>query len=166
MKKLLILPLVLFGIACSDTSNKTNFSDEALNSSMTSDNNETIAFKDVLEQYKGKPVVIEVWASWCSDCAKGMPKLHALQEQFPRMQYLFLSYDRDLNDWKQGIKKYGLNGGHYHVRKSMKEGAFAKDVELDWIPRYMVLDAEGNIALFKAIEADDPKLIATLKNLE
>lgn len=165
MKKLLLLPLVLFSMAsCNEP--KKGFGEQALNSAMTSTDGETIAFKDILAQYKGKPVVIEVWASWCSDCAKGMPKLHALQEQFPDMQYLFLSYDRDLDDWKQGIKKHNLNGGHYHVSKSMKEGAFAKDIELDWIPRYMVVDADGNIAHFKAIEADDPKLIATLKNLE
>ena len=119
MKKLLLLPLVLFSMAsCSEP--KKGFSEEALNSAMISIDGETIAFKDILAQYKGKPVVIEVWASWCSDCAKGMPKLHALQEQFPDMQYLFLSYDRDLDNWKQGIKKNNLNGGHYHVSKSME----------------------------------------------
>jgi len=152
-------------MACSDT-DKAAFTQEALNSTMTSTDGETVAFKDILAQYKGKPVVIEVWASWCSDCVKGMPKLHALQEQFPDVQYLFLSYDRDLNNWKAGIKKHNLNGGHYHVSKSMKEGAFAEEIKLDWIPRYMVVDADGNIAHFKAVEADDPKLIATLNNLK
>ena len=165
MKKLLLLPLVLFSMTCSDT-DKAAFSEEALNSTMTSTDGETIAFKDILAQYKGKPLVIEVWASWCSDCVKGMPKLHALQKQFPDVQYLFLSYDRDLDNWEAGIKKHNLNGGHYHVSKSMKEGAFAEDIKLDWIQRYMVVDADGNIAHFKAVEADDPKLIATLKNLE
>jgi hypothetical protein len=48
----------------------------------------------------------------------------------------------------------------------MKEGEFAAGIKLDWIPRYMVVDKTGKIALFKAIEADDQTLIATLKKLK
>jgi len=43
------------------------------------------------------------------------------------------------------------------------KGVFGSSINLDWIPRYMIVDKEGKIALFKAIEADDEKLIATLK---
>jgi hypothetical protein len=69
--------------------------------------------------------------------------------------------------WKKGIEKYNLQQyGNFHVSKSMKEGDFAKEVKLDWIPRYMVIDKKGNIALFKAIEADDANLIAILKKLK
>jgi hypothetical protein len=95
-----------------------------------------------------------------------MPKVHNLQKQFPNAVYLFLSYDRADDAWIKGIEKYGAKGDNYHVGTSMKEGAFAKDIKLDWIPRYMVVDKTGKIALFKAIEADDAKLISTLKNLK
>ena len=44
------------------------------------------------------------------------------------------------------------------------KGVFGKAVKLNWIPRYMVVDKTGKIALFKAIEADDEKLIETLEN--
>jgi thiol-disulfide isomerase/thioredoxin len=152
--------------SCTQAQDKTTFSSEALNSKMTSLEGKEIAFKDILAQYKGKTVVIDVWASWCPDCIKGMPKVHKLQEQFPNVAYLFLSYDREDARWKEGIKKYGANGDNYHVGTSMKQGEFAADIKLDWIPRYMVVDKDGNIALFKAIEADDAKLIETLKNLK
>jgi thiol-disulfide isomerase/thioredoxin len=32
-----------------------------------------------LKKYKGKTLVIEVWASWCGDCVKAMPKLKDLR---------------------------------------------------------------------------------------
>jgi hypothetical protein len=98
---------------------------------------------------------------------KGMPKVHNLQKQFPNVKYLFLSYDRVDEKWKQGIESFNTKGGdNYHVGTSMKEGAFSKDIKLDWIPRYMVVDKNGKIALFRAIEADDEKLISTLKSIQ
>jgi len=152
--------------SCTQAQDKTSFGTEALNSKMTSVEGKEIAFKDILAQYKGKTVVIDVWASWCPDCIKGMPKVHKLQEQFPEAVYLFLSFDREDARWKEGIVKYGAKGNNYHVGTNMKQGAFAADIKLDWIPRYMVVDKQGKIALFKAIEADDAKLIETLKNLK
>ncbi len=167
MKKLLLLPIVLFSMVSCSQPQDTAFTEAALNSKMTTTEGQEITFKDILKQYKGKTVVIDVWASWCPDCAKGMPKVHDLQKQFPDVGYLFLSYDRVDDAWKKGIEKYELQQyGNYHVGKSMKEGDFARDIKLDWIPRYMVVDKNGKIALFKAIEADDEKLIAILKKLK
>jgi len=167
MKKLFLLPILFFMISCTQAQDKTAFGKAALVSKMTSVDGKQVAFKDILAQYKGKVVVIDVWASWCPDCKKGMPKVHDLQKQFPDVKYLFLSYDRFDEKWKNGIETFNTKGGdNYHVGTSMKEGAFSKDIVLDWIPRYMVIDKTGKIVLFKAIEADDAKLIETLKNLK
>jgi thiol-disulfide isomerase/thioredoxin len=166
MKRLLLLPILFMMIAC-QAQDKTEFGKEALEAKMTSVEGKEIAFKDILAQYKGQVVVIDVWASWCPDCKKGMPKVHDLQKQFPNVKYLFLSYDRVDEKWKQGIESFNTKGGdNYHVGTSMKEGAFSKDIKLDWIPRYMVVDKNGKIALFRAIEADDEKLISTLKSIQ
>jgi len=166
MKKLLLLPILFFAMISCTQAQDTEFTKDALNSKMTTLDGKQIAFKDILAKYKGKTVVIDVWASWCPDCIKGMPKVHNLQKQFPKAVYLFLSYDRVDANWKKGIEKYEVRGENYHVGTSMKAGDFARDIKLDWIPRYMVVDKNGKIALFKAIEADDAKLIETLKNLK
>lgn len=167
MKKILLLPILLLSvISCSQAEDPKTFTQEALNEQMTTLDGEKIAFKDILAKYEGKTIVVDVWASWCPDCVKGMPKVYALQEQFPEAVYLFLSYDREDAAWKRGIEKHKLNGEHYHVGNNMKKGAFSEAIKLDWIPRYMVIDNKGEIALFRAIEADDEKLIATLKQLK
>ncbi|KOS05949.1 alkyl hydroperoxide reductase [Flavobacterium akiainvivens] len=167
MKKLLLLPVILFAmVSCKKENDGTAFGAEALEAKMKALDGTEVAFKDILERYKGKTVVIDVWASWCPDCIKGMPKVHKLQSEFPDVKYIFLSYDREDARWKEGITKYGAVGDNYHVGTSMKEGAFAEDIKLDWIPRYMVIDKDSKIALFKAIEADDPKLTETLNKLK
>jgi len=166
MKKILLLPILLLSIVSCAQTQETAFTKAALDSKMTTTDGKEVTFKEVLAKHKGKTVVIDVWASWCPDCIKGMPKVHALQKQFPNVDYVFLSYDRVDEKWIEGIEKHAVKGDNYHAGKSMKEGDFAKDIKLDWIPRYMVVDKKGNIALFKAIEADDAKLIAILKKLK
>lgn len=169
MKKILLLAvfaLVAFVIySYTNRQDDKAFRKEALENQMIALDGSSIAFKNILKKYKGKTVIIDVWASWCSDCIKGMPKVKALQTQFPDATYLFISMDKTPEAWKKGIEKYEVMGEHYMATDGMK-GVFGKSIDLNWIPRYMVVDKKGKIALFRAIEADDNKLIETLKTLK
>jgi thiol-disulfide isomerase/thioredoxin len=165
MKKIISLfSIALLTLSCSQAQ-QTEFKKEALESIMVSAANESISFQEVLKKYEGKTIVIDVWASWCSDCIAGMPKVKALQQQFPDATYLFISMDKNYESWTKGISKYDVQGEHYLTSDGMK-GIFGKSINLSWIPRYIVVDKTGKIALFKAIEADDEKLIATLNKLK
>lgn len=162
MKKIIaLLSFALFITSCSNAQD-TEFKQDALDNVMISTKNETITFKEILNQYKGQTVLIDVWASWCPDCIKGMPKVKSLQKDFPNVTYLFISMDKNYESWLKGIEKYEVKGEHFLTTDGMK-GVFGSSIKLDWIPRYMIVNKEGKIALFKAIEADDEKLIATLK---
>ena len=165
IKKLFIFTTLLFSIFGCAQKEETDFKKEALENALVSIENEPIKFAEILKKYEGKTVVIDVWASWCSDCIKGMPKVKALQEQYPNAVYLFISMDKTYEAWKIGIEKYDVKGEHYLTLDGMK-GVFGKSIDLDWIPRYMVVDKTGKIALYKVIEADDEKLIKTLENLK
>lgn len=165
MKKIVTLLAIALSISSCSDAQDTEFKKEALENVMTTTENTSITFKEILEKYKGQTVVIDVWASWCSDCIKGMPKVKALQEQFPEATYLFISMDKNYEAWINGIAKHEVKGEHYLTSDGMK-GVFGKSIKLDWIPRYMVIDKDGKIALFKVTEADDNKLTETLKALE
>lgn len=165
MKNLLILSMALFSILGCAQKEETAFKKEGLENVMVTVANEPIKFAEILKKYQGKTIVIDVWASWCSDCIKGMPKVKALQEKYPNATYLFISMDKTYDAWVNGIEKYDVVGEHYMATDGMK-GVFGKSINLDWIPRYMVVDKTGKIALYKAIEADDEQLIKTLQALK
>ncbi|WP_341215728.1 TlpA disulfide reductase family protein [uncultured Wocania sp.] len=156
------LIILLFSIFSCNTEVPTQFSTEALNDTFITLNGENITFKEILETHKGKTIVIDIWASWCKDCIKGMPKVKTLQSEYKDVVYMFLSLDKSQEAWKKGIEKYNVDGTHYFMQSGWK-GAFGKFVNLDWIPRYMVINKAGNIELFKAIKADDIKLIQAIK---
>ena len=83
----------------------------------------------------------------------------------PDVDYLFISMDKKSEQWKDGIAKYDLKGEHFMANDQMK-GVFAKAIDLDWIPRYIVVDKTGKIVLYRAIETDFDQINATLKKLE
>jgi thiol-disulfide isomerase/thioredoxin len=108
-------------------------------------------------------VLIDVWASWCGDCIKGFASVRNLQKEFPEVVFLFLSVDKSKNAWKNGIERFQLKGAHYNLPKGMKSGDFVDFINLGWIPRYMVLNEQGEITLFKATNASDSSLVEALK---
>lgn len=164
MKQLVIL-LIAFATFSSARAQKTNFSKEALSEKLLATNESQVAFKNILKKYKGKTLVIEVWASWCGDCVKAMPKVKELQVNNPNVSYLFLSADKTADKWKIGIEKHELKGDHYMMNDGMK-GVFGKAIDLDWIPRYIIVDKTGKIVLYRAIETDFDKINETLKSLK
>ena len=159
MKKLILFVVIIF-LNCGK--NPIQFSDEALQETFTSLHQENVTFKSILEKNKGKKIVIDVWASWCSDCIAGLPDIRVFQKENPEVVFLFLSLDRSVPSWKNGIKKYQIRGEHYFLQDG-KKGAFANFLNLSWIPRYLVIDEIGNIALFKAIKITDEKILQALK---
>jgi len=163
MKKyFLFLTILLCFTNCEAQETPKVFSEKALAEVFVDVEGSNILFSDILKKYKGKQVFVDVWASWCKDCIVGMPKLKQLQKDNPDTVFLFLSLDKNIASWKHGIEKYKLEGEHYYL-KSGWEGDFATFVDLDWIPRYIILDKTGGIALFRAIKIDDKNIKAILK---
>ncbi len=162
MKKIIVLlSVIMLNVSCSNAQEK--FSKEALSETLLTTTGTQISFQDILNKFKGKTVVIEVWASWCSDCVKAMPKVKNLQANNPDVSYLFLSMDKTSDKWLEGIKKHELKGDHYMANDGMK-GVFGKAINLDWIPRYIIIDKTGKIVLYRAIETDFEKINTVLKN--
>lgn len=164
MKKILLSLFVVLGTISCSQAQKTEFSSEALAEKLQTLDGKEITFKEILNKHKGKTVVIDVWASWCSDCVKAMPKVKDMQEKSPKTDYVFISMDKTAEKWKAGIEKHSLTGEHYLAPDGMK-GKWGKAVDLDWIPRYIVVDKKGKIAIYRGIETDFDKINATLKKL-
>jgi thiol-disulfide isomerase/thioredoxin len=164
MNKIIALFIAFASFSCTQAQ-KTAFSPGALNEKLVTTNDSQIAFKDVLKKHKGKTVVIEVWASWCGDCVKAMPKVEEMQTNHPDVAYVFISMDKTADKWKAGIEKHEIKGDHYMANDQMK-GVFGKAIDLDWIPRYIIIDKKGKIVRYRAIETDLAAIDETLKSLK
>ncbi|MFT5251101.1 MAG: thiol-disulfide isomerase/thioredoxin [Flavobacteriales bacterium] len=166
MKKTITLLFAIVALSCSKSKNqKTAFSEKALAETLLAADGTQVAFQKIMEKHKGKTVVIEVWASWCGDCVKAMPKTKELQASNPDVDYVFISMDKEVAKWRTGMEKHALQGDHFMANDQM-EGIFATAIDLDWIPRYIILDKTGKIVLYRAIETDFDTINSTLADLK
>jgi thiol-disulfide isomerase/thioredoxin len=160
MKK--ILATLALGLGLTSCQAQTEFSKESLTAKLINSENQGITFEEILKQNQGKTLVIEVWASWCSDCVKSMPQVKKLKEKFPEVAFVNLSCDKTFDAWKSGIEKHEVTGENYLISDGMK-GEFGTSIKLDWIPRFIVINKEGKIILFRAIEKDFDKIIESIE---
>jgi len=165
MKKLLLTLIAFTAFISCTTAQKTSFSDKALSEKLTAPDGLRVPFQNILENHKGKTIVIEIWASWCSDCVKAMPKLKELQKNNPEVDYVFISMDKTMDKWIAGIEKHELKGDQYWATDGMK-GVFGQAIDLDWIPRYIIIDKTGKIVTYRAIETDFEQINKTLKTIK
>jgi len=56
-----------------------------------------------LEDYRGKVVVLNFWASWCAPCLEEFPSLIQLQRDMPQVVVLAVSFHDDQQSYKTYI---------------------------------------------------------------
>lgn len=165
MKKIVLIMIVAIITLAFVNGKQKEFSSESLSKKLITPENTEVTFQEILNKHKGKTTVIEVWASWCGDCVKAMPKVKEMQANNPNVDYVFISMDKAFDKWTAGIEHHELKGDHYWATDGMK-GEFGKAIDLDWIPRYIILDKKGKIIIYRAIETDFDKINEQLKKLQ
>lgn len=159
-----LIALLTF-FSCKKEEAKT-FSDEGLNTPVQTIDGTSVQLKEVFANAKGKTTFVDIWAAWCPDCIGGMPKVQSIQKEYgDKINYIFISIDRNETQWKNAIEKFGLQGNHYWIKDSedWDKIPFAKSINLRSIPRYMVINKEGEITVFNATDASDKAIETALK---
>lgn len=168
MKKIFSITALIVGFVAFaqkiPTVMKTEFTPIALQDKVESVAGEELLIDQVITTYKGKIVVLDLWATWCGDCITGMPKLQELKSNNPDVEFVYFSMDKTPEAWKKGIEKYAIEGNHYYMGNNWKSD-FSTSIDLNWIPRYIILDQEGKIAKYYSVKADDPEVQATINRL-
>lgn len=117
-----------------------------------------------LSDFRGKVVVVDVWATWCGPCKAELPHLKKLEEEMKGKDVVFvgvsLDKEKDLDKWKKFIQDENLPGVQLFAGGWSK---IAEDYKITGIPRFMVFDREGNVVEAKAPRPSDPNLKALIE---
>ena len=102
-----------------------------------------------LSDYKGKYVLIDVWATWCAACLKNRPDFMAMASKYKEsyeIVFLTLSVDSSTEKWKSFIKKEGAKDDTQEllIIKGI-DTQFGKSYSITTIPRYILIDRDGLI---------------------
>ncbi len=97
-----------------------------------------------LEDYKGKYVLLNFWATWCAPCRKEMPQIAELQEEFGGDKFEVLTLATGRNT-PAGIKKFfDENGIDNLPRHQDPSSTVARNMGVVALPITVILDPDGN----------------------
>lgn len=104
--------------------------------------------KTKLEDFKGKYVYIDVWATWCGPCIAEIPSLKKLEEKYHDKNITFLSMSidkiKDIEKWKKMVKDRNLGGVQVFADNDWNS-KFIQDFKVTSIPRFILIDPNGKI---------------------
>lgn len=94
------------------------------------------------ENFRGKIVFINNWASWCMPCVVEMPTIVELKEALPAEDVVFVmvSFDRDPQKGLNWMEKKGMDLPVYFPGRN-----FLEKFMTDGIPATFILDREGDL---------------------
>jgi thiol-disulfide isomerase/thioredoxin len=94
-----------------------------------------------LAQFAGKPVVVNVWASWCAGCNEEAADLAQLARAHPEAQVVGL----DIQDTRDGARAFYRRWGWRHPSIFDPSGKLASRLALQGLPSTFVLDSEHRV---------------------
>lgn len=144
---------------------KTKFSKEALAQKVQDKDGNEISINEILKQHKGKVLIFDFWAGWCKDCLKAFPKAKELEANNPNVTFVFLSLEKTQESFLKSLDRFEMTDKQNYWFASGWKNDFNNYVDLNWIPRYIVVDQKSAIAKYYAITPDDPEIQSTIDKL-
>lgn len=115
-----------------------------------------------LDRYRGTPVVVNLWAAWCTPCRTEMPDLDAAQQRFDgRIQVVGVTDDVDRD---ASLAAADATGVTYPLLVDTDE-RLQSDLGVTGLPATAFLDADGHLVELHAGVLDTASLDETIGRL-
>ena len=125
--------------------------------------------KTSIESLKGKYVYIDVWATWCGPCLQEVTFLQKVEEQYQgkNIEFVSISVDniKDREKWSNLVHKKQLGGIQLLADKEFNS-EFIKQYSILQIPRFILIDPNGNIVNSNAPRPSETELIDLFNELK
>ena len=121
-----------------------------------------------LNSLKGKFVYIDVWATWCGPCKVQIPYLKEIEKNYEDKNIAFIGLSIDTQEnkdkWEKMVEERDLKGYQVLADKDWQSD-FIKDYYISGIPRFILIDPDGNIVSADAPRPSEPALLKLFDDL-
>ncbi|MDT3322313.1 TlpA disulfide reductase family protein [Shewanella sp. SP1S2-4] len=132
---------------------------------------EPVAFNDVdgkaidFSQFKGKIIMVNMWATWCPPCVRELPAIERLATKFKAEDFVLLPISIDA-EGKQQVQPFLNSLGMPNFNSYYDQSQSLGDVfPLDTIPATFILDQQGQLIAFvrSYVDWDDAKAVTLIQ---
>jgi len=95
-----------------------------------------------LRSYTGKPVVLNIWATWCPPCVREMPVLEQAQQDYPQLQFLFTNLGEDPIAVESFLRELGVELDNVLLDR---QNAISQHYGSLGLPTTLFIDAQGQL---------------------
>jgi len=100
-----------------------------------------------LQSFRGKPVMINFWATWCIPCAEEMPFLQEINDEWTSKGLVFLSIDTGEDVTK--ASGYMERGGYEFTVLVDPNNEVAIRYGIQYLPTTLIIDRDGKLLATK-----------------
>ena len=126
--------------------------------------------KKILEPYKGKFVLLDIWGTWCGPCKEALS--HSTEE-YARLndfdiEFLYLANRSPQNSWENVIKEYNVSGpnvAHFNLPEE-QQTAIERYLNVHEFPTYKLFDREGHLLDLNVDPRDSEELAQLLERMK
>ena len=92
------------------------------------------------EAYKGQPIVVHFWASWCPPCVAEMPEMAAWLEKHPQVKFLPVSLDNNLASAQAFLQQ-----NHINLPALLTDNSQSGHMGVRGLPTTILIDQRGKV---------------------
>ena len=101
-----------------------------------------------LSDYKGKPVVINFWATWCYYCKEEMPDFNTAYENHPDVQFMMINATDGVQETMTAAKEYVKSQGFSFDVFYDTELEAVNAYGINSFPTTFFIDKDGNLVTY------------------